>query len=766
MKIQGKLYKQLLLNFIIFLTVPLVIYILFFQISISGYFKNMIHETNKHQLLLLQNDFETTLESVKRNALLLVLDQNVKELYELQNEGNTTSPEYLKSEIKVLSDLQNTMDMRDDIIHTIYLYNRKTGHLMTSDKANTSIQNFYDTSWQTTYEANNAYSIMPERKPYNQNQELPYVIDDRAQYDVITMIYPITTYSSEGKDGAIIINIYKDYIDTLQTVYEENYLITDGKGKIISSITEEPLMEALTASEAYKEVFNVDYNLGYLEVKLMGEDYLLLYQKSLTTNYTYLKLAPINTLYDLLNRTKLTFLTITVSILLLGIFLSITRTRNLYTPIDRIMHVLEDKKVPMKGNFNELSYIHKAVDHLIKEDTRITELLKDNQETLEKNHILELIRGNGETNVELLIEGQWHYCCLLLSIDQYKEFAERYSYKDQYTFKNVLLRLCEEELNQISKGVGVLLENDKIAIVAFLPIQDKNKNHQLIQKICQRVLNKTNQEDSSFSISVTYGDMYKDIYDIRPSFKEALQALTYRMSSGFGSIIPYATIPTQDDDRLIPLPDFIASINNMNKESMESEITGYFRQLKDLGFINSTNVMDYLYPLISSLMNYLYRNHLTLTQIAYEHPSMYHAILEKDTLWQIQKEVLDICTLILDYKEKLVSENNYIQKVLRCIEARYTEANLDINAIADEVGISYSYVRKLIKDETGHSLNTYLNQLRIAMAKELLINSDEKIKEIAIMVGYNTDQSFSRYFKKFEKMTPSEYRKSNITDRA
>lgn len=78
--------------------------------------------------------------------------------------------------------------------------------------------------------------------------------------------------------------------------------------------------------------------------------------------------------------------------------------------------------------------------------------------------------------------------------------------------------------------------------------------------------------------------------------------------------------------------------------------------------------------------------------------------------------------------------------------------------MAKQIGISYSYMRKIVYELTGKSVIDYLNQLRIEKAKQLLMDTDLTIKQIASEVGYYNLQSFNRFFRKYEGMPPSSYK--------
>lgn len=98
-----------------------------------------------------------------------------------------------------------------------------------------------------------------------------------------------------------------------------------------------------------------------------------------------------------------------------------------------------------------------------------------------------------------------------------------------------------------------------------------------------------------------------------------------------------------------------------------------------------------------------------------------------------------------------------VEESLRLIEGRYNE-NLSLEEICAQIAVSKSYFCYLFKRETGMSVWNYLTVVRLQHAKELLENTDLKSYEIAFQVGYDNPSYFSKLFKKYENMTPNEYR--------
>ncbi|MCR2805237.1 helix-turn-helix domain-containing protein [Paenibacillus soyae] len=88
------------------------------------------------------------------------------------------------------------------------------------------------------------------------------------------------------------------------------------------------------------------------------------------------------------------------------------------------------------------------------------------------------------------------------------------------------------------------------------------------------------------------------------------------------------------------------------------------------------------------------------------------------------------------------------------------DINLDL--VADKLNITPGYLSSYFKEKTGTNFSDYLNDLRIGRAKELLMNLELRIQDVASAVGYHNVNSFIRMFKRYSGITPGEYRKRNV----
>ncbi|MEG0616745.1 MAG: AraC family transcriptional regulator, partial [Oscillospiraceae bacterium] len=94
---------------------------------------------------------------------------------------------------------------------------------------------------------------------------------------------------------------------------------------------------------------------------------------------------------------------------------------------------------------------------------------------------------------------------------------------------------------------------------------------------------------------------------------------------------------------------------------------------------------------------------------------------------------------------------------------QYIEKNFKneimISELADKFYINKYYLTHSFKELTGYSPKQYLLLNRLSFAKELLINSDFNISQIAQKAGFYDSNSFIRSFKNEYGITPNSYRK-------
>lgn len=130
-------------------------------------------------------------------------------------------------------------------------------------------------------------------------------------------------------------------------------------------------------------------------------------------------------------------------------------------------------------------------------------------------------------------------------------------------------------------------------------------------------------------------------------------------------------------------------------------------------------------------------------------------------------EVVDLhYKMVLDFANrmnKLRSASVISKSVHNSIEYVYSNihARITVVDVAKAVGLSPSYLSKLFKAETGIALSDYIRMKKVEQAKNLLRFSDFTYVEISNYLSFVSQSHFIDVFKKYEGLTPKEYRDTN-----
>jgi signal transduction histidine kinase/DNA-binding response OmpR family regulator len=104
-----------------------------------------------------------------------------------------------------------------------------------------------------------------------------------------------------------------------------------------------------------------------------------------------------------------------------------------------------------------------------------------------------------------------------------------------------------------------------------------------------------------------------------------------------------------------------------------------------------------------------------------------------------------------------VTDEAFINKVLKLIEENMSETNFDTDALAGKLRMSRSQLYRKIKALTNQTVHDFISTFRMNKAAELLLNGELSISEVAYKVGYTLHTNFTRSFVKQFGETPSKY---------
>ena len=98
-----------------------------------------------------------------------------------------------------------------------------------------------------------------------------------------------------------------------------------------------------------------------------------------------------------------------------------------------------------------------------------------------------------------------------------------------------------------------------------------------------------------------------------------------------------------------------------------------------------------------------------------------------------------------------------LRGILLYLEENYTE-DLSMEAVAERFHFSRTYFTRFFKNYTGMTFKEYLTRFRIEKARELLLQTDLTVTEIAMRCGFSDSRRFILSFSKYYTLTPHQYR--------
>lgn len=115
--------------------------------------------------------------------------------------------------------------------------------------------------------------------------------------------------------------------------------------------------------------------------------------------------------------------------------------------------------------------------------------------------------------------------------------------------------------------------------------------------------------------------------------------------------------------------------------------------------------------------------------------------------------------------EKLDTEQtiNPLSSIIGYIETHIADTDLSNAFLAQKMGISEVYLRRLFIAHTGVTPKQYILELRIKTAQQLLISTTKSITEVAETCGFSSVYHFCRIFKRKTTLTPTQYIAKNRT---
>lgn len=480
------------------------------------------------------------------------------------------------------------------------------------------------------------------------------------------------------------------------------------------------------------DVTSLEYNDDFSNITVGDQTVSVMKYVSANTGYVYYITFPA---YIVLNITTLIMVIVVSSVVVLGISLIIWLSRR------NVMPIIE---------------MNEQLDQTTEEKVKLEGIVEKQMPIIHQTYVRQLLLSGISSEAESIS------LSASLGIQDSKYFKAMHvvvynNSSDEASSDSESFFLTEEVLNYIithlSASLGKTLHyfiSGEHSFSVLLDFDDEEHKDYLL-KVQSAVLALHNSllTDYNLWLFAGIGKTTQTLLNVWESYEQAVNAITYTSKNYI--FLPYEYIKKDSANFYYP-QEFSNKLVYFVTNGNEAQALDLLR------LIRKENIDER--SLSSHLMNFLLtdiRN--SLLKAKFELPSS----ISDDEIKAVDEKfndkisfpiLEDITVNLCKLFNSASTDGNLIDSIITYIKENYSDSLMCLSKISDEFNISETYFSHLFKDKTGVNFSTYLENIRMSKAMDLLKSGEASLNSIYEEVGYNNANSFRRAFKKVYGITP------------
>jgi AraC-like DNA-binding protein len=731
---------------VLFLTVS--VFCIILAVSITSYYSSKsvlqeeLSEPQQQLLRISMNFIDEYIKESDQIAIKLALNRNVYTFLTSEAQNSLSNITEIYQQLTTL--INNTKT-----INSIYIYDiRRNSFVAMPQGYHSNAVTFADSKW-----AENIDNLFEDKIMVVRKREVPEGVGNMGSE--ITLFRKIMI--NNELRGVVAINLnYEELFSKLHpphmsSINSMRYII-DPSNDILYSTSNFQFDPELMG----KEIAELNEK-SLADITHQNKQFLANQIHSPLTGWRYISIVSQDSLLAKSKKIRNVVFSVSLASLLLGVITIFYINAVAFRPVRRMQQLFHVKDRDMLNP--DLIHLEKLTGELLSDHAQLSQLIRQTITEASSKFLYDYCTGNIHSLREVREKWKSYFpgwtdaplTMAVISIDNHNDWSRRFPSTDHSLLKFALANVVAEVLASHWRSECVDFGKDKLAIV----LQESSAGVSLESKFSEAVLIVSRL--LKFSVSVGISTAQPDVSRLQQAMFEADNALSYRFYQGYGSVISFLEVSEHE------MPESKTKDNVLDEITIAIEAGDTARSLRLMENMIEEIKSNRWYP--STALSVMKKIAEKLHRIGRGEDSelweeqelfdLFNSIYLDDIAEILQRQVKELAERF----ERLIQSKDFIicQQMIEYMKQHLGDP-IGIQEIADSIGISVSLASQVFKQEMSETIYGYFTQLRMERAGELLQQTDDKVSDIALKVGYQHENSFIRVFRKYNDITPGKYR--------
>ena len=753
------LFLVIFISYLVVLILPLVMTSTIYFRS-ERIVKEQIIDSNQAVLKQMKKTIDNRLDEIEKLSSQIFLDQNTQLLMYTHGTLNEARRLKMVTLLNSYSSYKNITPFIDDFM--VYFYN--LDYLMTSSKA--CDPRFY---FNYFIQSNQNYEVWKQENFLSFHRSglaVHTVLDFKSGDSMLCFWTSLPGAAGDIPLGNICVMVRKESFEELLSGMEEisggMAFVLDGSGNVVLS---SPAAE----TESLPDLSQCSGN-GEIVFSMGGQDYVFAYTDSAESGLKYVTAFPEDVLQAKLEYMRRFSKLVIYICAAVTLMLILVLTYFNYRPIRNIARQFDDDAEA--AEMSAYQYIDHSVQQITRKNRQFQQTLEKHRPLFQASFLRKLIKGDVTDPAEIArtlesygipFTEEADFAVLLIHIEESSQFMRDSSEKERDSVRFILQNIGEELAG--TAGVGCMIEmEENFCLILNLRAAAQGEAKKAAFTVAEAIKREV-EHHFGIVMTIAVGGSFGGFRGIWQSYLEACRALDYRLIRGIGAVICADDLKQVFSDYYYPteveghLMNFVRSGDYAQAESLLNRL---FDENFKTRTLSPSIGKCFFFDMISTAVKLLDSMSIE-SESVFPDSNPVENLLKCETVGEMQRKLLEIFRLLCEsVNNNKKSHNHQLKKeILQYIQKNYTNENLSQTMIANHFDISSNYLSNFFHEQTGEKMSAYIARQRVEHAKVLLRETDGNMNTIAAAVGFGSDLTLLRVFKKLEGLTPGQYRAQN-----